>query len=158
MIIGYVNIMDMMIVTVLAALVITDLLIIVLIITSKSTLKNLRILIIMNGYSEKNWSYKMNKLVFTAIFLFSLNSVAQDVILPNDQISPFSAPEDCRLLQYNAAVMGKKVVEIYEKVEDVLIENPQQDEVEAHLKNAKQLADISLALTKQYEVFCKRSR
>ena len=41
----------------------------------------------MNGYSEKNWSYKMKKLVFTAIFLFSLNSVAQDVILPNDQIS-----------------------------------------------------------------------
>ena len=54
--------------------------------------------------------------------------------------------------------MGKKVVEIYQKVEDVLIENPQQDEVEAHLKNAKQLADISLALTKQYEVFCKISR
>tara|TARA_B000000609_G_scaffold43811_1_gene31657 strand:- start:188 stop:526 length:339 start_codon:yes stop_codon:yes gene_type:complete len=112
----------------------------------------------MNGYLEKNWSYKMKKLFFTAIFLFSLESISQDVILPNDQISPFSAPEDCRLLQYNAAVMGKKVVKIYEKVENVLIENPQQDEVEAHLKNAKQLADISLALTKQYEVFCKRSR
>ena len=112
----------------------------------------------MNGYSEENWSYKMKKLVFTAIFLFSLNSVAQDVILPNDQISPFSAPEDCRLLQFNAAVMGKKVVEIYEKVEDLIIENPQLDEVDAHLKNAKQLADISLALTKQYEVFCKKSR
>ena len=100
----------------------------------------------------------MKKLFFIGIFLLSADAISQDVITPNNQISPFSLPDDCRILQFNAAVIGKKAVEIYEIGEDSVIETPQSDLIEAHLMNAKQLADISLALTKQYEVFCKRSR
>jgi len=98
----------------------------------------------------------MKNFLIISVVLFGGNVLSQDVIVPNTEISPFSLPEDCLYIQYNAAVIGKKAVLIYETVEDLIIDNPDNPKVQAHLLNAKNLADLSISLTKQYEVFCNR--
>jgi len=98
----------------------------------------------------------MKNFLIISVVLFGGNVLSQDVIVPNTEISPFSLPEDCLYIQYNAAVIGKKAVLIYETVEDLIINNPESPKVQAHLLNAKNLADLSISLTKQYEVFCNR--
>ncbi|MDA9141359.1 hypothetical protein N9O22_05315 [Gammaproteobacteria bacterium] len=98
----------------------------------------------------------MKNFLIISVVLFGGNVLSQDVIVPNTEISPFSLPQDCLYIQYNAAVIGKKAVLIYETVEDLIIDNPDNPKVQAHLLNAKNLADLSISLTKQYEVFCNR--
>jgi len=98
----------------------------------------------------------MKNFLIISVVLFGGNVLSQDVIVPNTEISPFSLPQDCLYIQYNAAVIGNKAVLIYETVEDLIIDNPDNPKVQAHLLNAKNLADLSISLTKQYEVFCNR--
>ena len=98
----------------------------------------------------------MKNFLILSVVLFGSNVFSQDVIVPNTEISPFALPEDCLHIQYNAAVIGKKAVLIYETVEGLIINNPESPKVQAHLLNAKNLADLSISLTKQYEVFCNR--
>ena len=98
----------------------------------------------------------MKKFLF--FLLISCNSHAQNAVEPNTNITPFSMPEDCLYLQWNAAVIGKKAVELYLLAEPNMITKLNDDEIKSILMSAKNLADISSSLTRQYEVFCRKQK
>jgi hypothetical protein len=86
----------------------------------------------------------------------SLKSVSQEAVLPSTDMSPFSSPNDCRILQYNAAVIGKKVVEIYKQVEPQIITEGTKSNVQKQLENAGHLSHVAHMLSNQHLAFCKR--
>jgi hypothetical protein len=98
----------------------------------------------------------MKKTLIVLAFL-CLDSGAQEVVLPSTDMRPFSNLNDCLLLQYNAAVIGKKVVQIYKAVEPQIIIEGTKVNVQKQLENAGNLSHIANMLSNQYLVFCKKS-
>lgn len=92
-------------------------------------------------------------ILFTCL---SIDLISQEAVLPNTEMIPFSNPNDCRILQYNAAVIGKKVVEIYKEVEPIIITEATKPSVQKQLANAGHLSHIADMLTNQHLAFCKR--
>jgi len=97
------------------------------------------------------------KKMFIFLTFFCLGSVAQEVVLPSTDMRPFSNPNDCLLLQYNAAVIGKKVVQIYKAVEPQIIIEGTKVNIQKQLENAGNLSHIANMLSNQYLVFCNKS-
>ena len=91
-----------------------------------------------------------NRITVLAIFFISINSFSQEVVVPDQSIPPWSFPDDCRLLKYNAGVISKKLTEMYEEISENPIKKPKE------LEAIKNLSDVSASLAKTYEVFCKR--
>ena len=96
------------------------------------------------------------KKILILLTCFSLGSISQEAVLPSTDMMPFSSPDDCLYLQYNAAVIGKKVVEIYKKVEPKIITEGTKASVQKQLENAVHLSHIADMLTNQHLAFCKR--
>jgi len=97
------------------------------------------------------------KIMFIFLTFLCLGSVAQEVVLPSTDMRPFSNPNDCLLLQYNAAVIGKKVVKIYKEVEPKITIEGNKVNVQKQLENAGNLSHIANMLASQYLVFCNKS-
>jgi len=110
--------------------------------------------ILKNGYLE---TYKMKKYFLINCFLvasFSLH--AQEIAESNQEIPPFSSPEDCLILQYNSGVISKKLMNLYAKIDDRFTKNPDDKSIQGDLTAIKKLSDVNLSITKTYETFCKR--
>ena len=107
---------------------------------------------------------RKNKLIkiqnFLLIIVFSGAVFSQEIYPPDQTISPFSSPEDCRVIQWNAGVISKRVIKIYEEIdEDVMSDNVDDQRklsIDIKLDRAKKLSDISISLSKTYETFCKK--
>ena len=86
-------------------------------------------------------------------------TLSQEIYPPDQTITPFSSPEDCRMIQWNAAVISKRVIEIYREIDKDIVSgtNVRDIRAEMQLDRAKKLSDISLSLSKTYEAFCKKS-
>jgi|TARA_B100000963_G_scaffold273333_1_gene241520 hypothetical protein len=98
----------------------------------------------------------MNKLfLIGCLSILAFNSAAQDTTLPNQDISPFSSPEDCLILQYNSGVISKKIMASFAEIDKKFVENPSNESIEKKLDAIKKASDINLSLIKTYEAFCK---
>jgi hypothetical protein len=91
-----------------------------------------------------------NHKTLLALVFISMNSYSQEIVVPDQTVTPWSFPEDCRMLQYNAGAISKKLTEMYKDIS----ENPTKKTKE--LEAIKNLSDVSASLAKTYEVFCKR--
>lgn len=105
---------------------------------------------------EKMMLKKIQIVSFVIFFTGSISS--QEIFSPNQNITPFSSPEDCRMIQWNAAVISKRVIEIYEKIDEEVTSGTStaSKSVDIQLDRAKKLSDISLSLSKTYEAFCNK--
>ena len=97
---------------------------------------------------------------FLLMIIFSGAVFSQEIFTPDQTIPPFSSPEDCRMIQWNAAVISKRVIKIYEEIdEDIMSDNidyQRRLSIDIKLDRAKKLSDISMSLSKTYEAFCKK--
>ena len=101
-------------------------------------------------------TYKMKKILMICWSLvFSESMYAQEIIESNHEIPPFSSPEDCLILQYNAGVISKRLINLYAKIDDRLVKNPHETSIQVDLDAIKKLSDVNLSLAKTYETFCK---
>ena len=86
----------------------------------------------------------------------AFNSAAQDITLPNQDISPFSSPEDCLILQYNSGVISKKIMVALAETDKKFVKNPSDASIEKNLDALKKVSDINVSIIKTYEAFCKK--
>jgi hypothetical protein len=98
-----------------------------------------------------------NSFLAASIFFFtSFNLFALELVSPNENISPFSSPEDCLILQYNSGLISKKIMKLYLKIDEALMKNPQNSKIKSDLDAIKKLSDINTSLMTTYETFCKK--
>ena len=93
-------------------------------------------------------------IAWLSIIAFSL--AAQDINLPNQDIPPFSSPEDCLILQYNSGVISKKIMAALAEIDEKFVKNPSDVSIEKNLDSLKKASDINVAIVKTYEAFCKK--
>ena len=86
----------------------------------------------------------------------ALNSVGQDITIPNQDIPPFSSPEDCLILQYNSGVISKKIMAALAETDEKFVKNPSDASIEKNLDALKKASDINVSIIKTYEAFCKK--
>ena len=86
----------------------------------------------------------------------AFNSAAKDIILPNQDIPPFSSPEDCLILQYNSGVISKKIMAALAEIDEKFVKNPSDASIEKNLDALKKASDINVSIIKTYEAFCKK--
>ena len=88
--------------------------------------------------------------------IIAFSSAAQDINLPNQDIPPFSSPEDCLILQYNSGVISKKIMAVLAEIDEKFVKNPSDVSIEKNLDALKKASDINVAIIKTYEAFCKK--
>lgn len=107
-----------------------------------------------NGYLE---IIKIKKFfLINWFFIISISLYAQEIAESNQEISPFSSPEDCMILQYNSGVISKRLMNLYAQIDERFLKNPDDKNIKGDLDAIKKLSDINLSITKTYETFCKR--
>ena len=88
--------------------------------------------------------------------IIAFSSAAQDITIPNQDIPPFSSPEDCLILQYNSGVISKKIMAVLAEIDEKFVKNPSDVSIEKNLDALKKASDINVAIIKTYEAFCKK--